>query len=128
MDSQIRQALGRSQLVDITTTGRRTGLPRRIELTTHAIGGHAYISGMPSPRTRAWLRNLIAEPRFTFHLRGAVAADLPATARVITDRAERRAVLEGVARSWNRADVDRMVELSPLIEVLIDGLAPAATA
>jgi len=128
MDDQVRRALGRGHVIDITTTGRRSGLPRRIELVFHVIGGRLYISGMPSRRTRAWLRNLIEEPRFTFHLKSAVTADLPAFARVITDPIERRAVLEGVARNWNRTDVDTMVELSPLIEVLIDGFVPATVA
>jgi hypothetical protein len=55
----------------------------------------------------------------TFHLKGAVTADLPATARVITDQHERRTILEQVARNWNRTDVDRMVAQSPLIEVTL---------
>ena len=50
---------------------------------------------------------------------GAVA-DLPATARVVTDEAERRHILERVAQAWRRSDVDRMVAYSPLIEVTID--------
>ena len=54
---------------------------------------------MPSPRKRAWIANLEADPQLTFHLKGPVAeADLPATARVVTDADERRTVLERVAR------------------------------
>jgi len=49
-----------------------------------------------------------------------VKADLPATARVIEDADERREILPHVARAWRRNDVDRMVEQSPLIEVLLD--------
>jgi deazaflavin-dependent oxidoreductase (nitroreductase family) len=129
MDDRIRRALSRGHLIDITTTGRRTGQPRRIALVFHNIDGRLYISGMPNARrVRAWLRNMIDEPRFTFHLRGASAADLPATARVITEVAERRTVLEHVARNWNRTDVDFMVQHSPLIEVSIEGYAPAAVA
>jgi deazaflavin-dependent oxidoreductase (nitroreductase family) len=129
MDDRIQRALSRGHLIDITTTGRRTGQPRRIALVFHNIDGRLYISGMPNARrVRAWLRNMIDEPRFTFHLRGASAADLPATARVITEVAERRTVLEHVARNWNRTDVDFMVQHSPLIEVSIEGYAPAAVA
>jgi hypothetical protein len=47
-------------------------------------------------------------------------ADLPATARIVTDEAERRRILDRVARAWRRTDLDRMVELSPLIEVTLD--------
>jgi deazaflavin-dependent oxidoreductase (nitroreductase family) len=118
MDDLVRLELEHSGLVDITTTGRRTGEPRRIEIAYHSIGGRVFISGMPrEDRKRAWLYNLEANPTFTFHLKGAVKADLPATARVITDVTERRAVLEHVARAWSRTDLDVMVAYSPLIEV-----------
>jgi deazaflavin-dependent oxidoreductase (nitroreductase family) len=128
MDDNIRRALTRGHLIDITTTGRRSGQPRRVEIVFHAIEGRLYISGVPSARTRAWLRNLEADPRLTFHLKGPVAvADLPATARIVTDEAERRRVLAHVARAWSRSDVETMVRLSPLIEVTIAGYsAPAA--
>ena len=125
MDESIRRALAKSGVIDITTTGRRSGEPRRIEIAYHVIDGRIYISGMPrADRQRAWLTNLDAEPRFTFHLKGGVTADLPARARVITDEAERRTILEGVARAWNRTDLDVMVAHSPLVEVTIEGLSP----
>jgi hypothetical protein len=73
-------------------------------------------------RTRRWLSNLEADPRFTVHLKREVTADLPATARVITDDTERRAILQDVARAWKRSDLDEMVAHSPLVEVTIDGL------
>lgn len=118
---EIRGALGRGQTIDITTTGRRSGEARRKEIVFHNIDGRIYISGTPRPRRRDWLYNLEADPRLTFHLKGEVRADLPATARVITDEAERRAILTRVARNWNRDDVEAMVRESPLIEVTIDG-------
>lgn len=123
MEAHVRRALSRNGLIDITTTGRRSGQPRRLEIVYHVIDGRIYISGMPSRRKRAWIRNLEADPRFTFHLKGVIAADLPATARVIDDPDERRRILEHVARTWKRTDVDAMVEWSPLIEVTIEGLA-----
>ena len=124
MDESVRRALAQSGVIDITTTGRRTGQPRRIEIVYHVIGGRIYISGMPrADRTRSWLSNLEANPRFTFHLKRGVSADLAATARIITDEAERRAILEHVARAWNRTDLDTMVAHSPLVEVTIEGLA-----
>jgi hypothetical protein len=92
----------------------------------HAFDGRVFISGMPNPgRTRAWLQNLRANPRFTFHLKRLVRADLPATAREITDEPERREVLTQVARVW-RQDVEAMVAHSPLVEVTFDGLEPAS--
>jgi deazaflavin-dependent oxidoreductase (nitroreductase family) len=122
-DAAIRRVLRHGHNIDITTTGRRTGLPRRIEITFHSFDGHLYISGMPSQQTRAWLRNLRANPRFTFHLKALLQADLPATAREITDEAERREVLAKVAKAWNR-EPEPMVRFSPLVEVSIEGFAP----
>jgi deazaflavin-dependent oxidoreductase (nitroreductase family) len=124
MDDQIRRELGHGHVIDITTTGRRTGQPRRVEIVFHNFGGRLYISGMPrADRTRAWLLNLEADPHFTFHLKGARPVDLPATARIITDETERRAVLTDVARVWRRQDLEAMVLHSPLIEVTLDELA-----
>ena len=123
MNPEIESALRHGQLVDITTTGRRTGESRRLEIVFHVIDGRIYISGMPSRRKRAWLANLEADPKLTLHLKSPVAADLPATARPIVDPDERRRVLEVVARNWRRDDVDTMVEFSPLIEVTVDSLA-----
>ena len=125
MDDTISQALAHGGTIDITTTGRRTGLPRRIEIVFFNFDGRLYISGMPSRRRRSWLANLEAQPAFTFHLKGRVNADLPATAREISDPAERRAILAKVARAWRRTDVDGMVAYSPLVEVTIPGLAGA---
>ena len=126
MDVTVRRALSHGSVIDITTTGRRSGKPRRIEIVYHVIDGRIYISGMPSARTRAWILNLEADPRLTLHLKRGVTADLPATARVITDEAERRTILAAVARNWNRTDVDDMVRHSPLIEVTVDEAAAAA--
>jgi len=123
-NAAIRRVLRHGHNIDITTIGRRTGQPRRIEITFHSFDGRLYISGMPSPRARAWLLNLRADPRFTFHLKALLQADLPATAREIVDDTERREVLAKVARVWNR-DLEPMVRFSPLIEVTIDGFAPA---
>ena len=124
MEEIIRRDLANGHAIDITTTGRMTGLPRRIEIVFHNIDGRIFISGMPrADRTRAWLHNLAADPRFTFHLKGTVKADLPASARIIVDPLERRSILERIAPVW-RQNVEAMVAHSPLIEVELEGHAP----
>jgi len=125
MSDRVRRALSRGHLIDITTTGRRSKQPRRVELVFHNLAGRVYISGMPSRRRRSWLANLDADPRFTFHLKGPVSADLPATARIVREETERREVLAQIARIWRRDDVDLMVRYSPLIEVLFPNDRPA---
>jgi deazaflavin-dependent oxidoreductase (nitroreductase family) len=120
LDDQVRQALSRPlTVVDITTTGRKSGQARRIEIVMHNIDGRLYISGQPSRSRRSWLANLDANPKFTLHVKRGARADLPATAREITDPTERRQMLEHVARNWKRTDVDTMVKYSPLIEVTV---------
>ena len=116
----IDSALERGHTIDITTTGRQSRKPRRVEIVFHNIDGRIYISGVPSPNRRSWLANLDADPHMTFHLKGKVHADLPATARVIDEEAERREILPHIARNWGRKDLEVMVRYSPLIEVTLD--------
>ncbi len=123
MDDSVRRALAHGHVIDITTTGRVTGRPRRIEIVFHNVENRIYITGVPrADGVRAWIRNLEADPHLTFHLKATVRADLPARARIVTDEVERRAVLEKVARLWRR-DLELMVAHSPLIEVSIEGYA-----
>lgn len=122
MDEAIHRALATSGLIDLTTTGRRSGRPRRIEIYLHALDERLYISGMPiADRTRAWLLNAEAHPAVIIHLKRGIEADIAGTARVITGESERRAVLAGVARNWGRTDLETMVAHSPLIEVVVPG-------
>jgi deazaflavin-dependent oxidoreductase (nitroreductase family) len=124
MDDRIRSALGRNQIIDLTTTGRRSGEPRRIEIYLHSLDGRLVISGIPrSDRARAWLLNVAADPEVTIHLKGddGPRADVAGTGRVVTDPSERRRLLEAVARNWRRSDLDLMLLHSPLIEVTVPG-------
>lgn len=118
MDPSLAAALHRSQVVDLTTTGRRTGRARTVELFLHELDGRLFISGMPFPRPRDWLLNVAADPHVTLHLKHGVTADVPADARVVEDPAERRPLIEAAARRWGRHDVELMMEQSPLIELV----------
>ena len=119
----INAALERGHTIDITTTGRRSGEPRRLEIVFHNIDGRIYISGTPYTRKRKWLLNLEKDPHFTFHLKGVVRADLPAVARPITDELERRRIFAEIVKVWRNQDVETMVAHSPLVEVTIQDLA-----
>ena len=119
MDEQVRRALGRDRVIDITTTGRKSGRPRRIETWFHNLDGRLYLTGTPGPRD--WYANLVANPAFTFHLKESATADLPARARPIIEPAERRAVLARILAYLGRAgDLDAWVTGSPLVEVSFD--------
>jgi deazaflavin-dependent oxidoreductase (nitroreductase family) len=134
MRDDVRQALmiGPSssmedRTIDITTTGRRSGEPRRIEIVFYRFEDDIYLSGIPAERPRGWLLNLADNPSLTFHLKHGVVADLPATATVISDPDERRRVFakfveEFNARQtpdspWPTAVLDEWVAGSPLAKV-----------
>ena len=118
MNEAIAQALHKDKVIDITTTGRKSGQPRRIEIWFHFLDNELLISGLPGPRD--WLANLIANPQFTFHLKESVQMDIPATATPITGESKRREVFTRIAerRTDGRAmDVEAWVEGSPLVQV-----------
>ena len=121
MDPEIEKALASDLTIDITTTDRISGTPRRIEIWFHRSGGRYIITGTPGRRN--WYANLRANPRFTFHLKESAKADLPATAVPVTDPDERRKLLLGASSIWNRpnrTNVDEWVRGSPLVEVVFD--------
>ena len=115
-------ALNHSQVIDLTTTGRRTGQLRRIEIFLHTDDGQLVITGMPrADRTRDWIYNIEADPHVVIHLKQSVVVDVPATARVVRDPEERRPLIEAAARRWGRTDVPEMLRHSPLIVLTVDG-------
>jgi deazaflavin-dependent oxidoreductase (nitroreductase family) len=125
VEEAVRRALAHDRTVDITTIGRRSGVPRRIEIWFYRAAGRCYLSG--SPGKRDWYANLEANPAFTFHLKRSVVADLAATARLVTDKAERRRVFTEIVGDLNQpgnpAGLSRQVDLeawmagSPLVEI-----------
>jgi len=121
MDGRSRAALARDKIIDITTIGRRSGRPRRIEIWFHRVQGRYIITGTPG--TRDWYANLVANPRFTVHLKESARADLPATAAAITDPDEKRRILLAAKTVWQQPDertVDTWVRGSPMVEILFD--------
>ena len=124
MDTEVRTALERDRTVDITTIGRRSGRPRRIETWFYRSRGRYFLSG--SPGTRDWQANLIANPRMKFHLKESITKTLEATAIHVKDADERRHIISGFDRFREGAttvygsDLDAWVAASPLIELVFD--------
>lgn len=116
-DPAIAAALASDLTIDITTTGRTSGAPRRIEIWFLNIDGRIFITGTPGPRD--WYANLLADPSMTFHLKESVQADLPARARPVTDGETRRLVLTHMVASWYREQVpiDSLIDGAPMVEV-----------
>ena len=66
-ESQLDE-LARSATIDITTHGRTSGCPHRIEIWWFRVQGRFVITGTPGRRD--WLDNLRADPRLMIHVNG----------------------------------------------------------
>ncbi len=109
MDSNIRQALDRGGIADITTVGRRSGTRHRVEIYFHQFDGAYYLTGRPG-RRRDWEANIRANPEFTLHLKRGVRADLPMIGQPEPDPDTRAAIiLRALVESWG-SDPDRAQE------------------
>lgn len=116
--------------IDITTIGARSGLPRRIEIWLQRVDGRWFLSGMPA--RRSWYANLLANPRFTVHLKHGVRADLPATAKPVDEPTRRRVITEVLAAQDRphlvvpglpRQRFDVWFAHSPLVEIIFEDIA-----
>jgi len=67
--------LARQRTIDLTTVGRRSGKPNRIEIWWFEVEGRLVITGTPGPRD--WYANVLANPEVTVHVAGS---ELPARA------------------------------------------------
>jgi deazaflavin-dependent oxidoreductase (nitroreductase family) len=119
----VRAELSDGPIIDITTTGRRSGQPRRIEIWMLDVGGRFFITGTPGRRD--WLANLGAAPGLVVHLKRHAPADFSARATVITDPELRRHVLTHPSAAWyrGRATVEELTAGSPMVEVTFSGAA-----
>jgi deazaflavin-dependent oxidoreductase (nitroreductase family) len=121
MDPGIADALADGGIADITTIGRKTGQPRRIEIYFHHFDGAFYLTGRPGFR-RDWQANIEANPEFTLHLKREITADVAVSGEPEPDREERSKILFRVlTESWEsdpdkaRVDLHRWVDSSPFI-------------
>jgi deazaflavin-dependent oxidoreductase (nitroreductase family) len=118
VDATIMRAIEQGMICDITTTGRRSGRPRRIEIWYFVVDGRVYITGTPGRRD--WYANILVEPRITFHVKQGAKADLAARATPITDPADRARIMTAIRErsAWYVAQghsLDEWVARSPLV-------------
>lgn len=121
MGSEIREALERGGIADITTVGRRTGLPRRVEIYFHYFDGHFYLTGRPG-RKRDWEANIVANPEFTLHLTKGTMVDIAVVGETEPDDQERaRIIRRALIESWDSppdrvdARIDEWVASAPFV-------------
>ena len=112
----MRRALDQDRVIDITTTGFLSGLPRRKEIWFHNLNGDLYITGTPGHRH--WYSNMLANPEFIFHLKHSAQAELPAKATPVLDLPERRKILAAIHQKiGGQRDLEAWVEGSPLVKI-----------
>lgn len=100
METAVKEALNRGGVVDITTIGRKTGKPRRIEIYFHHFDGDYYLTGRPG-RKRDWEANIEANRNFTLHLKRGVTADVPVAGESEPDPKKRARILRrALIESW----------------------------
>ena len=121
LEPSVRNALSIDMVVDITTIGRSSGQPRRIEIWCHLVDGQLFLAASPGPRS--WYANLYANRDVTLHLKDEVKADIAVSARPITGEAERRDVFTRLAaqsafRQGQGLDIEPWVEGSKLVELI----------
>ena len=114
LEPAVMDALSIDMVVDITTTGRRSGQPRRIEIWCHLMDGQLFLAASPGPRS--WYANLYANSEVTLHLKDEVKADIPVSARPITDQAERRDVFTQTGCAVSIQARDRGLDVEPWVE------------
>ncbi|QNO37925.1 nitroreductase family deazaflavin-dependent oxidoreductase [Protaetiibacter sp. SSC-01] len=136
MDDRIERALAitpessaSARTIDITTTGAKSGRPRRIEIWFYRVDGEIYLT--TTPASRDWYANLRATPDFTFHLKNGVRADLAARAEPVLEPEERRRVFAAIIDDLNQPrhsdylaqpvePLDAWMSGSPLVRVHFD--------
>ena len=120
-DPGVAEALANDLVIDMTTIGRGSGEPKRIEIWFHNVDDRYYITGRPGPRS--WYANVLANPTVTFHFKQTTEADLDGAARAVTDAEEKRTFFLSARKLKeyiNEDNVQDWVDGSPLIEVVFD--------
>ena len=110
--------LAATSTIELTTFGRRSGKPARIEIWWFHVEGRFIITGTPGERD--WLANAAGNAAVIIH---TPEGDFTARAGIVEDTEFRRRVFTHPNVSWYRTQIelDRLVATSPMIEIILDG-------
>lgn len=108
------ERLASVRTINLTTFGRTTGLPRRIEIWWFRVGDRFVITGTPGRRD--WVANIMANPRVIVHVDGM---DIETTVSVITDKEQRLEVFKQPETRWysSQAELEHLLAAAPMIAV-----------
>ena len=96
-DGAIQAALRQDLLVDITTRGRKSHQPHRIEIWFHNVCDELFITGAPG--WRDWYANLLFDPRLTLHLKETINIAIEASAVIVRTVPERDRIMRIILAS-----------------------------
>lgn len=114
-----REELASTRTIDLTTYGRKTGLPRRVEIWWFHVDGRFIITGTPGRRD--WLANVRSDSRVVIGVNGT---KIEGTAREVEDAEFRELVFSQRETRWyaSQSELRRLIESAPMIEVLLGDL------
>ncbi len=105
--------------IDLITHGRKTGLPRRVEIWWFHVDGRFIITGTPGRRD--WMANVRSNPRVVIEVHGT---EIHATAREVNEMEFRELVFSQRETRWyaTQSEFRRLVETAPMIEIVLDDM------
>lgn len=119
LDPATTKRLAGTRTIDLTTFGRRSGRPSRIEIWWFHFEQSFIVTGTPGPRH--WLANVRADPRVIVHVGDT---DHPGHATEVLDPARKQRFFEQSDSEvhWYRSQAqrDRLVAEAPMIEIRFD--------
>ena len=92
MDDSLRAA----PFADLTTTGRKTGLPRTVEMWFAVPGATVYMLAGAGAHAH-WVRNIVANPSVRFRVGDR---DFTGRGRVVVDPAEEEAARDALVAKY----------------------------
>jgi deazaflavin-dependent oxidoreductase (nitroreductase family) len=115
--------LARHRTIDLTTIGRRSGQPSRIEIWWFYIDGSFFITGTPGARD--WYANVNADPNVVIHVAGH---DLPATAQPVSEVETRSRVFDSELTRWysSQSQRQRLIDDAPMVRISFNGRPTSA--
>lgn len=117
IDSELLAHLASTMTIDLTTYGRRSGEPSRIEIWWFRVEDRFIVTGTPGKRD--WYANVLADPRVVVH---TTRGDFAGRAVVIEDAEFRRRFFSHADIGWYRTQLDltALVATAPMIEISLD--------
>ena len=107
--------LARHRTIHLTTIGRRSGQPRRIEIWWFHIAGRFINTGTPGARD--WYANVNSDPNVIIHVAGH---DLPAIAAPVREVGTRSKAFDSELTGWysTQSQRQRLIDESPMVEIV----------